>query len=63
MANTKETAIVRWGYTGIMENKMETTAVHWGYISRMENGNYGDYRVYIGVYIGIMEKLKLLFRV
>ena len=49
-----ETAIVHWGYTGIMDSEMETIAVHWGYIRTMENGNYGDHRGYIGGYIGLI---------
>ena len=31
-----ETAIIYWGYIGIMEKKMETTIVYWGHIGIME---------------------------
>ena len=30
MKNNMKTAIVFWGYIGIMEKKMETTIVYWG---------------------------------
>ena len=32
-----ESALVYWGYIGIMENRMETTLVYWCYIRIMEN--------------------------
>ena len=40
--------IVSWGYMGVLEKKTETIG--------KTKGLYRDYRVYIGVIIGIPEK-------
>ena len=44
---------VHWGFIGITEKKMETTILGSSWDDGKENGNYRDYRDYIGFILGL----------